>query len=321
MLQSINPLWATLGKLVFKNNYFTYLDRIYKQTHGIAMGTNSAVHLANLYLAQLLDPIVVRNKSVLYYKRYIDDLLIVFRGNEHELLTFKQRLDVIHPKLTFTHYVSNSSINFLDLHIYHKEGKLEINTYFKAISKFAYLPPTSTHPKSVLKGMIIGELTRYFRTNSLENTLILTLELFKDRLLKRGYSYRYIKSIFTNFINKIGYEYHCKYHPTRVHQWLTFPAKSNLMPLSSQEVNNLFLTKDITPMKRPRPLDITNLPIMYDGDHISQYLHNYIKENYDILPLWTTLRPTYIMTPSIGRLLLRSDLSVEQIAYIKQHQR
>jgi hypothetical protein len=60
---------------------------------------------------------------------------------------------------------------------------------------------------------------------------------------------------------------------------------------------------------------------MYDGDHISQYLHNYIKENYDILPLWTTLRPTYIMTPSIGRLLLRSDLSVEQIAYIKQHQR
>ncbi len=69
--------------------------------------------------------------------------------------------------------------------------------------------------------------------------------------------------------------------------------------------------------KRPRLLGIVNLPILYDGDIISNYIHTYIKQNCDILPLYNSiLRPTYIMSPSIGRLLLKSSLSKEQIEYI-----
>lgn len=307
ILQSIDPLWATLGKLIFKSNYFTYLDKTYWQCQGIAMGTNSAVHLANLYLARLVDPIVVSFPNVIYYKRYIDDLLLIFRGTQHELLSFEKRLHEINHMIKFTREVSNLSINFLDLHIYYLKGKLEINTYFKGISKFAYIPPHSTHPRSVLKGMIIGELTRYYRTNSMENTFILTLELFKDRLFKRGYKLRYINDIFITFILKLGQLYINKFHPIREHKWLT---------LAKQFISN---PSDFT-SKRPRLLGIINLPIIYDGDHISQYIYNFIKEVDTILPLhFSRLRPTYIMAPSVGRLILRSSLSKEQIEYIKNN--
>ena len=296
MLQSINPLWATLGKLIFNHNYFTYLNKIYFQVQGIAMGTNSAVHLANLYLAKLVDPIVISNPNVIYYKRYIDDLLLIFRGTQQELLSFTQRLHEINHMIKFTSEVSNTDINFLDLHIYFNYGNLEINTYFKSISKFTYIPPHSTHPSSMLKGMIIGELTRYYRTNTKENTFLLTLDLFKNRLLNRGYYSSYIDNIFTTFITKLGLKYIYKYNP-----------HMNLLCLDINEIIH----------KRPRLLGIVNLPTLYDGDIISHYIHTFIKQNCDILPLHNSiLRPTFIMPPSIGRLLLKSSLSKEQIQYI-----
>jgi hypothetical protein len=198
--------------------------------------------------------------------------------------------------IKFTSEVSNTDINFLDLHIYFHYGNLEINTYFKSISKFAYIPPHSTHPSSMLKGMIIGELTRYYRTNTKENTFLLTLDLFKNRLLNRGYYSSYIDNIFTTFITKLGLKYIYKYNP-----------HMNLLCLDINEIIH----------KRPRLLGIVNLPTLYDGDIISHYIHTFIKQNCDILPLHNSiLRPTFIMPPSIGRLLLKSSLSKEQIQYI-----
>jgi hypothetical protein len=38
------------------NDFFTYNDTIFKQQDGLAMGTNSAVNLANHYLLMLIDP-------------------------------------------------------------------------------------------------------------------------------------------------------------------------------------------------------------------------------------------------------------------------
>ena len=37
------------------NNYFQYRDRTYHQRDGLAMGTHSAVELANFYLASVFD--------------------------------------------------------------------------------------------------------------------------------------------------------------------------------------------------------------------------------------------------------------------------
>ena len=82
----------------------------------------------------------------------------------------------------------------------------------------------------------------------MENTFILTLELFKDRLLKRGYKSRYINDIFIEFILKLGQLYIEKFHHISDHKWLT---------LAQQFISN----PSEPTSKRPRLLGIINLPI------------------------------------------------------------
>ncbi|CAG8787539.1 1174_t:CDS:2, partial [Racocetra fulgida] len=68
--------------LVIGNNYFKALGKIFKQKNGIAMGTNAAVHIAQLtcFAHEL---VALRNGlfSKVFYRRYIDDIIIFFNND------------------------------------------------------------------------------------------------------------------------------------------------------------------------------------------------------------------------------------------------
>ena len=66
---------------------------------------------------------------------------------------------------------SAKSINFLDLTIYkgpafQKTRKLDTTTHHKENKQFKYLHFTSNHPKSIFKGLIIGEAIHYSHNNT-----------------------------------------------------------------------------------------------------------------------------------------------------------
>ena len=58
----------------------------------------------------------------------------------------------------------------------------------------SYLHFSSAHPRSIFKGIIIGEGIRYVRTNTTEKDFETQIKLFTTRLHRRGYP--------TNFINR-----------------------------------------------------------------------------------------------------------------------
>jgi hypothetical protein len=163
------------------------------------MGTNAAVNLANFYLAKLLDPHIASNDNVSYYKRYIDDLFLIWNGTEQDLLLFTETLNCLIPKIKLTCNYSPTSINFLDLTIFPIDEELHWKVYQKDISKFLYLTPKSFHPRQTLKGMIVGELLRYKRNSSHEVYYYQSKKEFYLRLLKRGYSDKFLTSIFLKF--------------------------------------------------------------------------------------------------------------------------
>jgi hypothetical protein len=185
-----------LFDFVCRNNYFQYNKTVYQQTNGIAMGTNAAPELANLYLATELDPYISRTPNVVLYKRYLDDLLIFWKGDRNSLDTFVEELNHLIPGIRFDTNIDRHSANFLDLHIKYEHGSITHATHQKKLNKYGYITPSTCHPRHTLRGFIKAELTRYAINSSRHYYYLVTKNLFYKRLLARGYQHRFLEPIF-----------------------------------------------------------------------------------------------------------------------------
>ena len=61
---------------------------------------------------------------------------------------------------------------------------------------YLYLPSTSAHPPGVLKGLIFGNLQRYWYQNTYKEDFITISALFVDRLVARGYNIETLSPLF-----------------------------------------------------------------------------------------------------------------------------
>jgi len=64
-----------------EQNYFQYNDSFYKPHKGVAMGSPLSGTLAELYLQRIENEYIKQwldSKEIHYYKRYVDDILILF---------------------------------------------------------------------------------------------------------------------------------------------------------------------------------------------------------------------------------------------------
>jgi hypothetical protein len=204
-------------KFICENNYLSYNDSIYKQTNGIAMGTNCAPELANFYLLKLLDPILLNNPKVSMYKRYLDDLFFLWTGHSSDL---EQLLISLSSQtgLGFTLKASKKSVDFLDLKIFYENSYLEHCTHQKKLNKYGYISPASCHPKHTFSGFIKGELTRYAINSSKLEFYCITKRLFYQRLLERGYQRPFLDRLFKN--HKYRSRYTSTHHNTQ-ENWTT----------------------------------------------------------------------------------------------------
>lgn len=198
-IEQVDPSLVPLAAFVLKNNYVMYNQQVFHQLNGIAMGTNSAVSLANFYMGRKIDPIFSTFENVIYYKRYIDDIQLFWIGSRTEWNDVSDTVKGIHPsiKITFTD-PSPISCDFLDITLSFNPftDKLDTSIFQKPLNKFQYITPKSTHEPHTLSGFIKGELTRYSRLCNNNYSYILVKHLFKSRLLQRGYSHAFLSKIF-----------------------------------------------------------------------------------------------------------------------------
>lgn len=201
LVREKNPELEDLITYINDNNYFQYDGKTFKQENGIAMGTNAAPELANYYLLHLLDPDINTNTKVRLYKRFLDDLIILWNGTQLEFLTFYGHLNQLIPGIKFTYQISPHSNDFLDLRIMISsfgslKPKISYSTHQKTLNKYAYISPKSCHPIHTLKGFIFGELGRYATNSSSMFYYLNTKQMFFKRLLARGYSHAFLRPIF-----------------------------------------------------------------------------------------------------------------------------
>ena len=184
-------------KFIFSNNFFLFNEEYYRQTDGIAMGTNVAPVIANLYLAIKFDRLITSLKGIFHFYRYIDDCFLLTDYNEEEFIKNIGKIEDIALPLKITYEFDSKSLNFLDITIYkNSDNEIKFKPYIKELNKFEYLPPFSFHNESTLKGFIKGELIRYNRLSSTIEDFNHIKYLFYNRLKNRGYSNNFLTRLF-----------------------------------------------------------------------------------------------------------------------------
>ena len=121
-------------------------------------------------------------RNLLVWKRYIDDILCIWTGTRSELDSFLDRLNKAHRTLRFTWSISDKHIEFLDLNLFKGErfnttNHLDMTTHFKTTNSFQYLHFSSSHPRSVFKGLVKGEAIRFLRSNTDAHTFYINSEI------------------------------------------------------------------------------------------------------------------------------------------------
>lgn len=185
-------------------HFVQYKNAIFRQTDGIATGASFAPPLANIYLIQLWKPIWEKySKWLILQNRYIDDGLVILDPSMPKIQIDQLIADMntAHPNINITHDLSKDKCTFLDIYIYkgkrmRMQNKLDTQVYFKPTNKFLWLNAKSSHPQTLLNGVIVGELTRYLRLCSDEKSYKIAKTVLWRSLRARGYKPDRLKKVF-----------------------------------------------------------------------------------------------------------------------------
>ena len=132
-----------------EQNICTFKNKTYKMIDGLPMGSPLSGLLANIYVEHIEDKILnlPEAKNVIMWKRYVDDILIIWTGTLQELKNFHDSINTIDHKIKFTiETEENNKINFLDLTLNKSNnGQITYNIYRKPTNAECIIPYDSHH--------------------------------------------------------------------------------------------------------------------------------------------------------------------------------
>ncbi|CAJ0941598.1 unnamed protein product, partial [Ranitomeya imitator] len=199
-----NNFVRTLLEFVLTNNYFLFNGIYYHQLRGTAMGSPCAPTYTNLLLGWWEETMVFTEDSVawwcpqiIFWGRYIDDILVFWAGDVSSFGTFVQDLNKNDLGLRFTFETDWQTINFLDINIKKDtEGLLETTLFRKPTATNNLLDWGSSHPHSQRRGIPKGQYLRVKRNCSNPSNFYREAKDLRNRFLDRGYPRNVLQEAF-----------------------------------------------------------------------------------------------------------------------------
>ena len=123
------------------------------------------------------------------WSRFIDDVLVLFRGNEKMAQMFFEKLNSLYPQVQFKFEFSETSAIFLDIEISlnRETKKIETKIYVKPSNKQTFLNYRSNHPPHVFKSLIYSEALRAVMICSQKEWAIEYLTHLREKFLAQEY--------------------------------------------------------------------------------------------------------------------------------------
>lgn len=125
--------------------------------------------------------------------RYIDDVLMLWEGPDEDLSLFMDELNNNSRNIRLTFTADAHDISFLDLLIRLGNSYLSTQTFRKSMAANTLLHASSHHPKSLIRGIPIGQFQRIRRNCSNELDYKQDAKEIYQRFRERGYSHRNLR--------------------------------------------------------------------------------------------------------------------------------
>lgn len=187
-------------RFILTNNFFTYDGAIYHQEKGTAMGTRMAPSYANLFMGSFESKFITSNnpyvQNIIIYKRFIDDLFILWKGTEYEAKQFVTLLNSNPWGIKFTLNFGENEIEFLDLVVSHDKDKFITSTYFKPVDINSYLDFKSGHYSKWKKNVPYGQFHRIRKNCTEDKTFEIQSKVIAKRFLDKGYPKKLVADAF-----------------------------------------------------------------------------------------------------------------------------
>mmetsp|Transcript_40948 Transcript_40948/g.85450 ORF Transcript_40948/g.85450 Transcript_40948/m.85450 type:complete len:573 (-) Transcript_40948:730-2448(-) len=216
---NLQPKYLKLARFVLENNYVDCkgIEGSFLQKIGTAMGTSFSVTYATIFMIWLETPIINEfQQQIVLYKRYIDDIFLIWSGSSAELCRFREKLgnaneniklewqstpsaeDAVNPAKFDQH--QHRQVNFLDLDITivysQASAEFAFKVYRKPGTAYAYLPYGSYHARHVFRGWLKAEMHRLLTHSSSPTVWLEECAVFYSHLRNRGYPSKAIDSTF-----------------------------------------------------------------------------------------------------------------------------
>uniref|UniRef100_A0A8C5PH59 Helix-turn-helix domain-containing protein n=1 Tax=Leptobrachium leishanense TaxID=445787 RepID=A0A8C5PH59_9ANUR len=174
--------------LILNNNFFWFEGDFYLQRRGTAMGTRFAPSYANLFMSYWENQFVYSGhdwgSSLVLYRRYIDDIFFIWRGDLISLNAFLNHLNSNTWGISLTTDISDAKVHFLDLEILREGNTLITKTYFKQVDINSFIHIESCHHAPWLTNIPKGQILRIRRNCSKLSDFEEQAELLKKQFVQ-----------------------------------------------------------------------------------------------------------------------------------------
>lgn len=177
---------------------FEKVSSIYKQCKGTAMGSKMSPNFSSLYVASFENEFVLNQRNPFYFniklwRRYVDDIFVIFEGSIQSLMDFYNYLNSSHQHLKFSLNHSVSAISFLDIMIRREDNRLITDLYRKETDKCSFLHANSFHPPHMKKSLPISQFNRVKRICTKQMDYVKQADELEHRFRMRGYREEWVK--------------------------------------------------------------------------------------------------------------------------------
>ena len=141
-----------MADFVSKNNFFEFNSKFFQQISRTAIGTKFSPPYACIFM-YYIETEFLKTQSIKPWvsKRFIDDAFFIWTDSEENLERFLKELNGFHSSIKFTFKKSKTNVNFFDVVIKIKNGRLSTDLYSKPVDSYQYLHYTSYHADHIKK--------------------------------------------------------------------------------------------------------------------------------------------------------------------------
>jgi hypothetical protein len=218
--------FSLLLELCVNQNYFLFNNNFYKQTDGLAMGSPLSPILADIFMDNLESQLFNSNlpilQNILYWYRYVDDIICCWTGSDRQLDCFLNLLNAQHQKISFTMEIeSNKSLNFLDLNISIKNNRHHFAVFRKPCSTDNIIPADSCHSTSQKLSAFHSLLYRLVYLPLSTEEFNQELNIIKSMAITNGYNVNIVDKLLNNKLKKLAISKLCPLSPSenKIKKW------------------------------------------------------------------------------------------------------